>query len=170
MDESSKKTLAAISKHIIEQLPRGIFLNVGGNTPNTMTIGWGALGTYWAGPVFTVPIRPQRFTYGILKKEKAFILSVPDGDMEKELALAGTLTGRDGDKFKRIGLTTKPGRTVAAPVIIKARWQLECIVKAETDMTFERTDAAITAQMYPKRDYHTLFMGEIVACYEIGEV
>lgn len=168
MDESSKRMLETISKHIIEQLPRGIFLNVGGASPNTMTIGWGSLGNYWKGPVFTAVVRPQRFTYELLKKEKSFILSIPDSDMKGELAQAGTLSGRDGDKFKRIGLETKPGRVVAAPVITKARWQLECVVRAETTMTLEGTDKEITSMIYPTHDFHTLFMGEIVACYETG--
>ncbi|MDR1570101.1 MAG: flavin reductase family protein [Oscillospiraceae bacterium] len=166
MDDDSKKMLDVISKHIIQQLPRGIFLSVGGDTPNTMTIGWGSLGNYWGCSVFTAPIRKQRFTYPLLLKEKSFILSVPDNDMARELVLAGTLSGRDGNKFERIGLETKPGRVVNAPAITAAKWQVECVVRAETDMLYDRTDRAIAEKMYAAGDFHTLFMAEIVACYQ----
>lgn len=166
IDDTQTKLFTDITPRILEQLPKGIFLNVGGEQPNTMTIGWGSVGTYWGKPIITVPIRPQRFTFGLLAAQKEFILSVPNGNMTRELVKAGTLSGRDGDKFERIGLTTRRGGLVDAPIITDAKWQVECKVLSETAMTREKTDDAVSAAMYAAGDYHVLFMAEVVACYE----
>ena len=55
----------------------GAFLSVGGQTPNTMTIGWGWIGWCWKRPVFAVVVRPQRFTHDILERTGEFTVSVP---------------------------------------------------------------------------------------------
>ena len=34
-----------------------------GGMPNIMTIGWGAIGSIWGIPVWTVLVRPSRHTY-----------------------------------------------------------------------------------------------------------
>lgn len=151
---------------VSRQLPKGIFLSVGGETPNVMTIGWGGLSFYWQRDVFTVPVRPQRHTYPLLKKAGAFTLSIPQvGTMHRELGKAGTLSGRDGDKFVAIGLSIQEGQKVAAPIIDGCACYLECVVRAEADFTGARTDPSITNYTYKAGDYHTLFFGEIVACY-----
>ena len=152
---------------LAEQLPKGIFLCVGG-TENVMTIGWGGLAFYWGKNIFVAPIRPQRFTYPLLEKEMAFTLSVPAPDtMTEELAKAGTLSGRDGNKFDAIGLHTMPARMVNAPVIVgpNIALTLECRVLATHDFTAAGTDRSIVRSAYAAHDFHTLFYGEILMCY-----
>ena len=46
---------------------------------------------------------------------------------------------------------------------------LECRVKLVQDMTGEQMDGEIAAKVYPESDFHTIFMGEIVACYTTDE-
>ncbi|MDR1262148.1 MAG: flavin reductase family protein [Oscillospiraceae bacterium] len=167
MTDKEKKLIVELAPIVQQQLPKGLFLCVDGGTPNTMTIGWGGTGIFWGKPVFTVPIRPQRFTYPLIQKAQAFIISVPDeGALLQERMQAGTWSGRDGDKFKRLGLETVKGRVVDAPAIKSCKWQIECVVKAAVDLTTDNTSADVVSAMYPARDFHTLFMGEIVACYE----
>jgi len=167
------RDLADVSALFLRQLPKGIFLNVGGPAPNTMTIGWGAIGNYWGKQaVVTVPVRPQRHTFPILSREKAFVLSIPDGDMKKELAQAGTLSGRDGDKFKAIGLTTAPAKYVDAPILPDCAWQAECRVLSAPVLlgAGATTDPDVAGAMYAANDFHTLFMAEIVALYKTARV
>lgn len=46
---------------------------------NTMTIGWGQLGTLWNLPVCTVYVRPERYTYEFMEAQDTFSVSVlPD--------------------------------------------------------------------------------------------
>ena len=65
-------------REVMEQMTRGgVFLSVGGERPNVMTIGWGWIGYCWGKPVFVAVVRPQRHTYGILQKTGEFTVSVP---------------------------------------------------------------------------------------------
>lgn len=154
---------------LAEQLPRGIFLCVGGETPNVMTIGWGGLSFYWRKNVFIAPIRPQRFTYPLLMKERAFTLCVPTPNtMKEELQKSGTLSGRDGNKFSAIGLTTAPASKVNAPVIVSPdiALTLECQVLATNTFSATETDPSIVQYTYDAGDFHTLFYGEILLCHQ----
>ncbi len=162
----TRLTREAIASPLMAQLPIGAFLSVGGETPNTMTIGWGGLTFYWGKDVFVAPVRPQRFTHDILKKEMTFTVSVPaPGAMKDALRLAGTLSGRDRDKFKAAGIEALPGREVAAPIVAGCAFYLECRVLAVTAFDAPDTDDEIKRKMYPSGDFHTLFHGEIIACY-----
>ena len=155
---------------LAEQLPKGIFLCVGGKCENVMTIGWGGLSFYWGKNLFIAPIRPQRFTYPLLQKEMAFTLGVPAPDtMKEELKKAGTLSGRNGNKFEAIGLQTIRAKEVDAPVITgpDIALTLECRVLAQNDFTVAGTDPSILQYTYTAYDFHTMFYGEILACYEV---
>ena len=61
---------------------KGVFLTVGEDKPNTMTIGWGSISVYWNKPVFIVPVRHSRYSYSILEKGSGFTVSVPPQDEE----------------------------------------------------------------------------------------
>ncbi|MBR2683498.1 MAG: hypothetical protein IKE22_09565, partial [Atopobiaceae bacterium] len=39
---------------------------------NTMTIGWGTIGTVWGKPILMVMVRPQRYTYGLINAAGEF--------------------------------------------------------------------------------------------------
>ena len=85
---------------------------------NTMTIGWGWIGWCWKRPVFAVVVRPQRFTHDILERTGEFTVSVPTLlPLKKELAYAGSRSGRDENKFVGHGLTALPGQKVDAPIV-----------------------------------------------------
>ncbi|GHU67392.1 hypothetical protein FACS1894184_07150 [Clostridia bacterium] len=170
MTDGEKKLIVELAPIIQRELPKGLFLCVGGDTPNTMTIGWGSIGIFWGKPVFTVPVRQQRFTYQLIQKARSFIIGVPDaGELLQQRMQAGTWSGRDGDKFKRLGFETVKGRVIDAPAITACKWQIECAVKSTIDLTEGNTSADVVSSMYPARDFHTLFMGEVVACYKTKE-
>ena len=63
--------------HITAMLPRGILLNTNGEKFNSMVIGWGALGTVWGRPAFTVYVRQSRYTKAQLDSTGEFTISVP---------------------------------------------------------------------------------------------
>lgn len=162
-------TRQRIAGMLAEQLPIGIFLCVGGETPNVMTIGWGGYSFYWGKDLFIAPVRPQRFTYPLLQKEMQFTLCVPaKGAMKEELRKAGTLTGRDGNKFDAIGLSTVRAKTVNAPVISDTdiALVLECRVLAKNAFAADAMESKIASGMYANGDFHTLFYGEILTFYE----
>ena len=145
----------------------GAFLTVGGSTPNTMTIGWGSIGFFWNRPVFMAVVRQSRHTHGMLLSSGTFTVSVPTkSELKQELAFAGTASGRDVDKFSGHGLTAVPARKVDAPIVKECGLHFECRVRLMQDMTADRMDPSVVKTAYPNGDLHTMFFGEILACYE----
>lgn len=154
----------------ITQMSRkgGAFLNTKGadGRTNTMTIGWGFIGHSWNQDILTVMVRASRFTKPLLDQTGVFTVSVPvNQDLKKALALCGTKSGRDMDKFAAAGLTTRPGQAVDCPVITQCALQFECEVVMQQDMNAELLKADYDRKYYADHDYHTLYYGKIVACY-----
>ena len=143
----------------------GIFLNVAGETPNTMTIGWGSVGHVWNKPVFTVMVRPQRHTYEMIQAAGEFTVSVPTKNpLQVELAFAGTKSGRDFNKFEGHGLTAAPAQEVSAPIVKECGLHFECRTLLTQDMTPDRMAPSLANGTYAAGDFHTMFFGEIVRC------
>ncbi len=148
----------------------GVFLNVGGDVPNTMTIGWASVGYLWKRPVFMVLVRKQRHSYDMLRRAGEFTVSVPTArDLRRELAFAGTKSGRDLNKFDGHGLTALPAQQVSAPIIGECGLHFECRTLLTQDMTPDRMDASLVSGIYGAGDFHTMFFGEILRCYTTDE-
>ena len=148
----------------------GVFLTVGGEQPNTMTIGWGWIGYCWKKPVFVVVVREQRHTYEMIKAAGEFTVSVPTvNPLKAELAFAGTKSGRDVNKFDGHGLTAVPAQQVNAPIVAECGLHFECRTLLTQDMTADRMDASVIDRCYPLHDFHTMFFGEIVDCYRTDD-
>lgn len=146
----------------------GAFLSVPGD--NTMTIGWGSIGYYWGKPILIAVVRPSRYTYGLIEKAGQFSVSVPlDGALKKALGLAGALSGRDGDKFERCGLTRAPGRFIDGPVVAQCQLHLECKVLLRQDMTPDMMAPQVIQSAYPQGDLHRMYFGEILGCYRTDQ-
>jgi flavin reductase (DIM6/NTAB) family NADH-FMN oxidoreductase RutF len=157
----------SVYEKVMKQIQEGVFLTVQtGDQVNTMTIGWATFGIAWRQPVMMVMVRNSRHTFGIIEKAADFTVSLPSGDMKKEIAFCGTKSGRDLDKFKECRLSTAKGQHVSSPIIQTPGIHLECRVvykNAIDPVQLTRT----YDHLYPEKDYHTLYFGEIVACYEI---
>ncbi|MBZ4645705.1 MAG: hypothetical protein PWP27_466 [Clostridiales bacterium] len=143
----------------------GVFLTVKGEKLNTMTIGWGLIGHMWGKPIFIVPVRKSRFTYGLIEKSSEFTVSIPFDGLKKELALCGSRSGRDMDKFKEFGLTPVDGKVINTPVIEQCNLHYECKIVYKQEMQPDYLDLEYDEKWYGNKDYHTLYFGEIVACY-----
>jgi flavin reductase (DIM6/NTAB) family NADH-FMN oxidoreductase RutF len=157
----------ATYEKVMKQIQAGAFLTVqGGEALNTMTIGWATIGYAWRKPIMMVMVRDSRHTFGIIEKAADFTVSVPSGDMKKEIAFCGTKSGRDVDKFKECGLKTAAGRQVASPVLQVPGTHFECRIVYKNAIA----PALLTRDydpIYPEKDYHSLYFGEILACYEV---
>ena len=71
---------------------------------NSMTIGWGSLGTVWNKDVLTVYVRPDRYTWEFLRDNEYFTVSFFPESCREALAIMGQMSGRDGDKAAAAGL------------------------------------------------------------------
>lgn len=144
----------------------GAFLNCSdGVRNNVMTIGWGGINTYFNSNCFVVPVRTSRYSHQLMQKNASFTVSIPLHDMRKELAFAGTKSGRDVDKFSGHGLTAIPAQSVDIPIVQECELHLECVAQGTVQMTADLMGDDVLAKWYPTKDMHTLYFGKIVRCY-----
>ena len=161
----TQRNLFAIAPVLEERFQHGgAFLSVPG--PNTMTIGWGGTMTFFGKPCLLVAVRRSRYTWPLLEAARRFTVSVPLHEMRAELAYAGTRSGREGNKFEGHGLTAEPAQRVDAPIVAECELHMECVVRAAFDMRESAIDPTVLARYYGDRDLHTLYVGEVLACYE----
>jgi flavin reductase (DIM6/NTAB) family NADH-FMN oxidoreductase RutF len=144
--------------------PGGVLLvaGPGPEAANVMTISWGTFGIMWGRPVVMVMVRPTRHTWRFIEEAPDFTLNWLGDAWTDAVALCGTRSGRDLDKFAATGLTPVSGTIVHAPVLAQAELQLECTVVYRAPVEEARFVVDL-AQWYPAKDYHGLFFGELVA-------
>ncbi|MCE5343863.1 MAG: flavin reductase family protein [Eubacteriales bacterium] len=144
----------------------GVFLCVAnGETKNVMTIGWGGVNTFFGAPCFLAPVRQSRYSYGIIRKNGAFTVGVPLHDMRKQLAFAGSESGRDVDKFVGHGITAASAQAVNVPIVKECELQLECEPQGYVEQKADMMIPEIRDRVYADGDMHTFFLGKIVRCY-----
>lgn len=163
---------------ITEALPKGILLNTRGDKFNSMVIGWGALGTVWGVPAFTVYVRENRYTKAQLDQTGEFTVSVPlSGPIPKIAKVCGLLSGREIDKLAEAGLTLEEAETLHTPGVREYPLTLECRVLYAQRQELSLLPETIREKMYPQdvdgtaplanRDAHTAYIGQIVDAYII---
>lgn len=134
-------------------------------TVNTMTAGWGALGTMWGLPaVFTV-IRPQRYTKEFVDSSQGFSLCFFHPSYKKMFSYLGTVSGRTEDKIQEAGLTVALENDV--PYFEQAQTVVLATKLYAQDMSgesFVRKDVA--RQWYPEEDFHTMYVGRVDSILE----
>ncbi|MEN6326290.1 MAG: flavin reductase, partial [Syntrophomonas sp.] len=114
-----------------------------------------------------VLVRYSRYTYELLQKAQEFTLSIPlDSEMKKPLAIAGSSSGRDTDKFSALQLKAQPAKYIGSPVIGECGLIYECRVIYRQPMDPEMLDDDIKTKFYANEDYHVMYFGEILACYK----
>ncbi|UCD33363.1 MAG: flavin reductase family protein [Desulfobacterales bacterium] len=157
----------AVAERAMSHIKKGVFLTVkSGEMINTMTIGWATFGYIWRKPIMMIAVRSTRHTFGIIEKANDFTVSIPWENMAKEITFCGTKSGRDFDKFKACSLSVVESQSVGSPIIKVQGLHYECkiIFKAAMDPDYL---AETYEALYPEKDYHTLYFGEILECYEI---
>ncbi len=156
------------SREITEALPGGLLLTTAADGKvNTMTIGWGALGTDWNKPMFIALVRESRYTRELLDRNPEFTVNIPYGEFNRKiLGFCGSKSGRDVDKIKELGLTPVKSDIVSVPGILELPLTLECKVVARQKQEPSLIDERYRAMFYPAPvDAHIMYFGEIVNTY-----
>lgn len=128
---------------------------------NTMTASWGGLGMIWGTPAATCYIRPQRYTKEFVDREKYFTLAFFGDEYRRQLQLCGSRSGRDTNKVKECGFTVTAAEC-GAPYFEEAELVLVCRKRFAQPMDPDLIPQEIKTKWYPKKDYHTMYIGEIV--------
>ncbi|GHV02683.1 hypothetical protein FACS1894211_14590 [Clostridia bacterium] len=163
-------TRVALEKYLAEiyntMRTMGLFITTGSARINTATISWGTFGHLWNRPLALIPIRSQRYTYGLIEESGVFTISVPRKDLGNVLSQAGTLSGRDHDKFSELHLHPAKARHVDTFIVADCGLHLECRVIYRAPIVPENLHPAIDKEIYTGNSRHTMFYGEILDIYE----
>ncbi len=127
---------------------------------NTMTIGWGTLGTLWSKPICSVYVKPIRYTYDFLEKYDYFTVSFYDESYKNDLTLLGTKSGRDMDK---VSMTSLSPLFINNTVTFKeALCTIVCkkIYFQDMDCRFMEND--VIDKYYVSEEPHRMYVGEVI--------
>jgi flavin reductase (DIM6/NTAB) family NADH-FMN oxidoreductase RutF len=95
-----------------------------------------------------VSVRPERFSYGLIKETREFAINLVPADLARAADLCGMKTGAKVDKFKEAKLTPEYVEEVSCPIIKECPISLVCKV----------TDIVPLGS-------HDMFIAEVAAIY-----
>jgi len=111
---------------------------------NAMTASWGGI-CCSRPPCVSVSLRKATATYGYLTARGAFAVNVPSEAHLEAADYFGTVSARDADKIREVGMTVVASELVDAPYLAEMPMVLECRLLHQLEIGL-----------------HTLFVGEIV--------
>ncbi len=154
--------LRKLEKSVFSMLDDEWMLITAGNLQsfNTMTASWGGFGILWNKPVTFVFVRPTRHTYHFMESADVFTLTFFEEKYRKILQFCGSRSGRDTDKIAATGLI--PVASPSGSVIFEQAYlSFDCRKIYSTDIDPAHfLDSSIDSN-YPKKDYHSMYIGEI---------
>jgi len=112
---------------------------------NLMGLGWWTI-VSWSPPQVVVSVGKGQHSRACLDEVPEFVLNFPNVDQAKGAWLCGTVSGRDGDKFRMAGFTAEPSTKVRPPRVEGCTVAFECRVS-------QRIEAGD----------HVIFVADIVA-------
>jgi len=132
---------------------------------NTMTIGWGTMGTIWGPPkrgkqIITVFLRESRQTSDILLKNERFTVCFFPEEYRQDLVILGSKSGKNvPDKINLTKLTPKPlGNAVGFE---EAELTFVCKKIYAHKMLKNELPEFVRDTLYRDGDLHYIYMGEI---------
>lgn len=151
-------------------------LTVGnGESWNTMTAAWGGLGFLWKKPVVFAFVRYSRYTYEFIERFNHFTLSFFNPEWRKALTFCGSHSGREYDKAAETGLEPLlldgvKGLTGSAVGFSQAETILSVRKLYSGELSPEDFTEMEIHSLYPGKDYHRMYVGEIEAVLERNKV
>lgn len=115
-----------------------------GEKPNIITVAWAGT-TNSAPAMVSISVRPERYSYGIIKETGEFVINLVTKDLVFATDYCGVRSGRDTDKFAELKLNTSQSKEVKTPGIEESPVNIECKVVSEQQL-----------------GSHVLFMAEVV--------
>ena len=135
---------------------------------NTMTAAWGGFGFLWRQLVTYTFVRYSRFTYEFMEQNSHHTLSFFDPEWKKALNFCGSHSGRDTDKAAETGLLpisldavdgvngSAVGFSQASLIIVSKKLY-------SGELSPDNFSNMGIHNLYPKKDYHRMYVGGIEA-------
>ena len=137
---------------------------------NSMTIGWGSLGSAWKKPIFTVYVKPEAYTHEFMEKYDIFTVSFVKGAIYNNFVLYGSVSGRNFNKEKISGTHIKflddGGITFdeALEVFVCKKIAVSHLKEDEVDKSIIDLYNS-NLPVYSSTNPHTVYIGEIIGHY-----
>ena len=80
-----------------------------------------------------IAVAHTRYTYSLLKHEREFVINVPDAKLIDVVKLCGSMSGREGNKFKAAEVSPEASLQVQAVSIAECPAHIECTVEREIE-------------------------------------
>ncbi len=80
--------------------------------------------------MLSISVRPERFSYDIIRSSMQFTLNLTTAAMARATDLCGVRSGRDCDKWQLSGLHRYPGVAISCPAVEESPLSIECRVKS----------------------------------------
>jgi flavin reductase (DIM6/NTAB) family NADH-FMN oxidoreductase RutF len=146
-------------------------LSVGNkNLYNSMTIEWGSLGVAFKKPVFTVYVKPDRYTYEVMEKSDIFTVNFIERKLLKKFAIYGTKSGKDINKEEEAGthikFLEKGGITFGEAVeVYVCKKMAKSVIDENTMDPYIKELYRNNVKVYKTLKPHVLYIGEIIGHY-----
>lgn len=128
--------------------PVALVTSASGGRSNVMSAAW-VMPLDFDPPKVLLVIDSQTLTRELVDASGEFALNIPCRDLADKVLAAGSVSGREGDKFVRTGLEPFAATLIGAPLVKGCAAWLECRVLREAE----------------NQTRHDLFIAEVVAAW-----
>ena len=129
---------------------------------NLVTVAW--TGTVCTNPAMAyISLRPSRFSYGLIQESGEFAINLTTEQLAFATDFCGVRSGREVDKAAETGL--KPVMDGEHIYFEQAKLVFLCKKIYRDTIRPEGFLADYISDSYPEKDYHDIYMGEILKAY-----
>jgi flavin reductase (DIM6/NTAB) family NADH-FMN oxidoreductase RutF len=156
---------ADIDENVFRMIGSDWMLLTGGTkgSYNAMTASWGGMGVLWDRKVCFCFVRPTRYTWEFFERSAVFTVGFFDEKYRHVLDYCGSHSGRDVNKTAATGISPLFGPQDCV-YFQESRLVMICgKIYCQDLQPANFLDAGIHSH-YPQKDYHRLYIGEIIQC------
>ena len=137
---------------------------------NSMVIEWGSLGVAFKKPIFTVYVKPDRYTYEVMEKSDIFTVNFIERKLMNKFAIYGTKSGKDINKEEEAGthikFLEKGGITFDEAVeVYVCKKMAKSIIDEKSMDPYIKELYKNNVKVYRTQTPHVLYIGEIIGHY-----
>lgn len=156
---------------LLEPGPVVLLSTAGSDRPDIMTLSWHTMIDFEP-PLVGCVLSNRNHSFDLLQASGDCVINIPTLDIAEKVVGCGNTSGAEIDKFAHFGLTPKPAKHVAAPLIEECYANLECRVADTTLVTpyglfvLEVVQAWIDPAVKDPRTLHHLGHGNFMVAGE----
>lgn len=112
---------------LLEPGPVVLLTTAGKRRANVMTMSWHMM-VEFEPPLVACVVSNADYSFAALQATKECVIAIPALELASKVVKVGNCSGLDVDKFGKFGLTPRPAKYVAPPLVAECFANLECKV------------------------------------------